>query len=313
MARLLIVDDVHEALFPLISPVVQIDYQPDITPEQVHAIIGQYEGLLLRSKLSINASLIGRAERLRFIARAGAGFDHLDDSAMKERHIALLTAPEGNRDAVGEQAIGMLLALMNNLARADRQVRQKQWLREENRGYEIQHKTVGIIGYGNMGRAFASRIGSFGCRVLAYDRYKTNYGDQHAQEVPMETIFQEADILSLHIPLNDANRYLADEQFFDQFRKPIWLVNTARGEVAPLRALRYALEKGLLRGAALDVLENEKLHTLTPEQQAHFEALAQMDNVLFSPHVAGWTYESYEKISLVLGEKIVAFLSQHKP
>ncbi len=309
MHNCLIIDESHDSIVPLLSEIgVEAHYRPDITEEEVHQIIHEYEGMIVRSKMYLGADLFAKANRLRYIARAGAGIDQIDEDAAANHKIALFNAPEGNRDAVGEQAVGMILCLLNKIHTADREVRQKIWRREENRGYELGEMTVGIVGYGNMGKAFAKRLSGFGCTVLAYDKFKKNYGDTFAKEVPLETLFAETDVLSFHIPLNQENQYLANTAFFQQFHKNIYLINTARGKVVPLRAVVEGLQSGKLRGAALDVLENEKLETMSAEQATYFEFLTQSAQVLFTPHVAGWTFESYRKINEAMVAKIAAFL-----
>ena len=209
---------------------------------------------------------------VKFIGRAGAGLDNLDLPYLSSKKIHVIHASEGNRDAVGEHAIGLLLALIRNIVKADQEVKKMVWAREANRGGEIMGKTVGIIGYGNTGRAFARRLSGFGCNVLAYDKYKSNFSDGFCKEVDMETIFNEAEILSLHIPLTDETRMLVDLDYLKKFKTPIILINTARGEIVSLTALSKALIEGSLRGAALDVLENEKLDRLTPSQKEAFNS-----------------------------------------
>ncbi|CAA9267942.1 MAG: D-3-phosphoglycerate dehydrogenase [uncultured Cytophagales bacterium] len=306
--RILVIDLMHESLLPLLAEKgLSADYRPGIKREEVYDAVGDYEGLVVRSKITVDEALLQRAPRLRFIARAGAGMDQIDVEACRKRNIALFNAPEGNRVAVAEHALGMLLCLFNKLHLADRQVRGGTWDREGNRGVELMGKTVGIIGYGNTGREFARRVQAFGCPVLAYDKYLRGYGDAFAQESTPEAIFEQADVLSLHVPLTPETLGWVDEAFLGRFRKDIYLVNTARGEIVPLPGLVTALGSGKVRGACLDVLENEKLATLNPAQKAAFEALAASDRVLLTPHVAGWTHESYRKINLVLVEKIARF------
>ncbi len=282
------------------------DYKPDISKAEVLETIGNYDGIIVRSKMTLNEAFLQQATRLKFIARAGAGLDQIDVDAVLKRGIQLINAPEGNRDAVAEHAMGMLLALMNHLPQANRQVRNRTWDREANRGTELKGKTVGIIGYGNTGHEFAKRIKAFGCNVLAYDKHKTGFSDAYAQESTLENIFAEAHVLSLHIPLTSETNRWFNEATFDLFRHSIFFINTSRGEVAPLTGIEAAIKKGKILGACLDVLENEKLDTLTPEQQSAFSYLAQSDRVLFSPHVAGWTHESYVKINQTLADKLSA-------
>lgn len=299
----------HESLAPLLAQHhLAYDYRPEIRPEEVEKIIPHYDGLILRSKMKLTLAFVEKATRLKFIARAGAGVDEIDEKALARLNIQLINAPEGNRDAVGEHTVGMMLCVLNHMHIADREVRQKLWLREKNRGYELGNLVVAIIGYGNMGKAVARRLQGFGCKVIAYDKHKTNYGDQYAQAVSEEEVFQTANVVSFHIPLNRENRYLADIDYFKKFKHPIWLFNLARGEVVPLSAIRWGLETGKILGAGLDVLENEKLNTMTPSQLDDFNYLANSEKVLFTPHVGGWTYESYRRINIVLVEKIVSFL-----
>jgi len=306
--KILVIDLMHESLLPLLAAKgLSADYRPGIRREEVYDAVGDYEGLVVRSKITVDEALLQRAPRLRFIARAGAGMDQVDVEACQKRNIALFNAPEGNRVAVAEHALGMLLCLFNKLHLADRQVRGGTWDREGNRGVELMGKTVGIIGYGNTGREFARRVKAFGCPVLAYDKYRQGFGDAFAEESTLEAIIEQADVLSLHVPLTPETLGWVDETFLGRFRKDIYLVNTARGEIVPLPGLVAALENGKVRGACLDVLENEKLAALNPAQKAAFEALAASDRVLLTPHVAGWTHESYRKINLVLVEKIARF------
>lgn len=280
-------------------------YMPQITRAEILDILPAYHVLVIRSKTPVDAELLDRATALQVLARAGSGTDQIDTAALQARNITLINAPEGNCDAVGEHALGMLLALMNKLLQADAQVRRKIWLREANRGYELSGKTVGIIGYGHTGQAFARKISGFGCRVLAYDKYKNGFSDAYALEADLEQIRQEAEVLSLHVPLTDETRGWVNADFFNRFKHNLWFINTARGEIAPFSGVRAALQSGKLRGACLDVLEQEKLDRLTEKQAADFEWLAAQPNVIFSPHVAGWTHESYVRINRVLVEKLV--------
>lgn len=303
----LIIDKMHESIIPMLEHIgLHPHYHPDIRREEVLHIIGDYTGLIVRSKTAIDRELIDRAVHLRFVARAGAGLDQLDEKVLADRNITIINAPEGNRDALAEHATGMLLALMNKMHTADQHIRKGIWDREGNRGVELMGKTVGLIGYGYMGQAFARRLSGFGVRVLAYDKYKEKYGDAYAQEADMEALYESADILSLHVPLSSETRFLIDDNFLRHFRKNIFLLNTARGKVIKLKTLSEAIESGKIRGAALDVLENEKLNNLSEEQKLYFNRLAYSESVIFTPHVGGWTFESYEKINRVLADKIKA-------
>ncbi len=298
---ILIADEMHPSLFPMLTDAgFSYDYQPDSTRADLLTGMAPYQGLIIRSKTTVDAELLDSAPNLTFIGRAGAGLDLIDLTETEKRGIRVFHAGEGNRDAVAEQAVGMLLVLLTNILKADREVRQGIWDREGNRGYELGTMTVGLIGYGNNGQATARRLSGFGCRVLAYDKYRTNYGDAFADEATMDRIMADADVLSLHVPLTDLTRLLVDEAFVAQMHKPFYLLNVSRGEVVSLPAVVRGLESGKVRGAGLDVLENEKLARLTPDQQPIFDYLRQSDRTVLTPHVAGWTHESYVRINEVL-------------
>jgi D-3-phosphoglycerate dehydrogenase len=298
---ILIADEMHPSLFSMLEQAgFDFRYEPKITRSALIEQIGNYDGLLIRSKTPVDAEVLESAHRLRFIGRAGAGLDLIDLEITKRRNIQVFHAGEGNRDAVAEHTVGMLLGLLANIGKGDREVRRGVWDREGNRGYELSSLTVGIVGFGNNGRATARRLSGFGCRVLCYDKYLTNYGGAYAQEAEFEQIMEEADVLSLHVPLTAETRMMINDQFIERFEKPFYLINISRGEVVSLSALMRGLESGKVRGACLDVLENEKLSKLTPDQQAAFDYLRNSDNVLLTPHVAGWTHESYVRINEVL-------------
>lgn len=307
--KCLIIDDMHASINPLLIGIgIEPDYRPAINKEELLSIIGNYEGIIVRSKIYFDIDVIEKATRLKFIGRAGAGLDNLDVETLTKKGIKLLNAPEGNRDAVAEQVIGMLLSLMNNVLRADKEVRASIWDREGNRGYELMGKTVGILGYGYMGKATAKRLKSFGCEVIAYDKYKSNYGDENAKECTLEVLQKNCDILSVHIPLTKETKFLINDTFLESFEKPIWLINSARGEIMKISEIAKGIQSGKIRGAALDVLENEKIKSLTTEQQEAFDYLKKSDKVILTPHIAGWTFESYQKINETLVEKIKQIL-----
>jgi D-3-phosphoglycerate dehydrogenase len=271
--------------------------------------LSAYQGLVIRSRLKIDRELIDAAPDLQFIARSGVGVEHIDLAYAASRGITVFTSPEGSRDAVGEHTLGLLLMLMNNLARADRQVRQGQWIRGGNRGYEIKGKTVGILGYGNMGTAFAQRLQGFDCEVIAYDKFKENYGDENAQAVSLAELQARADILSIHIPYTPENHHFINGAFLDAFAHPVWVVNTARGLVLDTAALVERLANGQVRGAALDVIEYEDqsfVHLDPKAQPAPFQQLLEMPQVVLNPHIAGWSYEAEEGHARTLARKILA-------
>lgn len=312
MIRVLSLDSNHHSLLETLREKgYHCDEDEHSTKEEIMAKLADYDVLIIRSRFKLDKTFLDAGTNLKCIARAGAGMENIDVEYAESKGIRCVHAPEGNRDAVGEQAIGMLLALMNNLCRADREVRSGIWKREENRGYELQGKTVGIIGYGNMGSAFAQRLRGFDVRVLAYDKYKSGFGNEFVAESTLEEIFANADVLSLHIPLTEETRYLVDDSFLAQFKKPIWLINTARGKVLDTAALVRAIEKAHVRGACLDVLEYEsvsfeKLDAASlPEP---FQYLIRSEKVILSPHIAGWTFESHRKIAEALARKIIAVL-----
>lgn len=301
--KILIVDDLHSAFKESAEALgYEVHDEPLITRAETLKTISGYEGIAVRTKFLIDRELIDAAPKLKFVARAGAGLDNIDEAYASQKKIQLLNAPEGNSDAVGEQALGMLLSLMNNFRKGDQEIRNGIWDREGNRGYELKGKTVGIIGYGHMGRSFAKRLAGFDVDTIAYDKYKTGFSDQYAREVSMEEIVKHSDVLSLHIPLTSETRQMVNEEYFFHFRKPIFFINTARGEIASVQAILNAIKNGKILGAGLDVLQTEKFPALT--EQDWYEELKKSDSVLLTPHVGGWTFDSYRKISEVLAEKL---------
>lgn len=304
--KVLIVDQMHESIFGLLGKYgFEVTYAPRITREEIIDQISSYEGIIIRSKTPLDRALLERATRLQFIGRAGAGLEQLDLEYLKERGVALFHAAKGNRDAVAEHVIGGLLALFNHLNQADTQVKKGIWDREGNRGVELKGKTVGILGFGNMGKAFSKRLKGFGVNILAYDKYKKDFVKKGVQEVTWETLKKEVDVLSIHVPLTAETRDFFTLEELKSFAKPFWLINTARGEVIRMETLNQALDLGILKGLVLDVLENEKFECFSPDQKFQFELLTKRENVLFTPHVAGWTVESYQKINEVLVKQIL--------
>ncbi|MGF1923627.1 MAG: 2-hydroxyacid dehydrogenase [Bacteroidia bacterium] len=302
--RILIVDDLHPAFAEKARELgFEVDDRPLITREETLSIISAYTGIAVRTKFRIDKEILEAATNLKFVARAGAGLDNIDELAAKEGGIQLMNAPEGNCDAVGEHAIGLLLALMNNFRLADEQVRNGIWNREANRGYELRDKVVGIIGYGFMGQSFARKLSGFGVKIIAYDKYKTGFSDDYVREVSMEEIVKHCDVLSLHIPLTKETKQMVNEEYFFHFKKPIFFINTARGEIVHTAGLLSQLNKGKILGAGLDVLEAEKFPSLGV--QPWFEELSHHDRVILTPHVAGWTFDSYRRISEVLAQKLM--------
>ncbi|WP_179333755.1 2-hydroxyacid dehydrogenase [Winogradskyella costae] len=274
---------------------------------EIEAKISDYDGMVIRSRFSIDKSFLDAAKNLKFIGRVGAGLENIDCDYAKEKGIHLISAPEGNRNAVGEHALGMLLSLFNKLNKADKEVRQGKWLREDNRGLELDGKTVGLIGYGNMGKAFAKKLKGFDVDVLCYD-IKTDVGDANAKQVILEELKAKSDVLSLHIPQTDLTLDMINSDFINGFKKSFWLINTARGKSVVTEDLIKSLKSGKILGAGLDVLEYEKssfenLFTSNDMPEA-FQYLIASENVLLSPHVAGWTIESNIKLSQTIVDKI---------
>jgi D-3-phosphoglycerate dehydrogenase len=303
--NILIVDDIHPVFMEIAEAKgYQCDYKPTIKPDEALQILGDYTGLVIRSKFRLNRQYLDTAKNLRFICRAGAGMDNIDEAYAAEKGITLINAPEGNMDAVGEHAVGLLLSLMNNFNTADEQIRDGSWQREANRGYELKGRTVGIIGYGFMGKSFAKKLSGFEVNVIAYDKYKTGFSDRYAREVSMEEIVKHSDVLSLHIPLTAETDGLVSEEYLFHFKKPIFFINTSRGKTARVRAILDAIKQGKILGAGLDVLEVERFPSLA--EQEWFNELKQSGKVILTPHVAGWTFESYRKISEVMGSKLGA-------
>jgi len=303
--KIIIADEMHPSIMPHLRQAgFEVDYMPKISREELMKVILQYEGIIIRSKTTLDKELIDLAPKLRFIARAGAGTDKIDETYCAEKGLIILNAPEGNRDALGEHAIGMLLTLLNKIHTANNEIRRLVWNREGNRGVEIKGKVIGIIGYGNMGTAFAQRLSGFECTVMAYDKYKKNFGDQFAVESDLAGIFRDADIVSFHVPLTRETSGFYNYKFFNNFTKNIYVINTARGQIMPLSDLIRLLDDGKVLGAALDVLENEKLKLLEDAQKENFTNLTKRDNIVFTPHIGGWSFESYERINDTLVKKI---------
>ena len=274
---------------------------------EVTAKIHLYDGLIIRSRFSIDASFLEKAKNLKFIGRVGAGLENIDCSYAKNNGITLIAAPEGNRNAVGEHCLGMLLSLFNKLNKANSEIKKGQWLREENRGVELNGKTIGLIGYGNMGKSFAKKLRGFDVEVLCYD-LKPNVSDDCCKQVSLKELQQKVDVLSLHTPQTELTRNMVNTNFIESFKKNFWLLNTARGNSVVTKDLVIALKSKKILGAGLDVLEYEKtsfedLFTNDKIPKA-FQYLINSNKVLLSPHVAGWTIESKEKLAQTIVDKI---------
>lgn len=303
--RILVIDFVHDSLISgLLECGHEVVYLPELTRSGLLEQAAEMEGLVVRTKTEIDAQVLSHAVKLKFIGRAGAGLDNIDTEWCNNQGIICFNAGEANADAVGEQALGMLLALFANIVKSDREVRSRIWDRIGNTGRELKGNTVGIIGYGNTGRAFARKLSGMGVKVIAYDKYLDQYSDAYAMQASMEQLFDESDVLSFHVPLTGETKNLGNKEFFDRFRKSICLLNLSRGGVVNMTDLMKAMERQKIWAAGLDVLENEKLETLSAEEAERFEFLAASSNTVLTPHTGGWTVESYQRISEVLLKKI---------
>jgi D-3-phosphoglycerate dehydrogenase / 2-oxoglutarate reductase len=309
MPKMLITDPVHPLLIARFTEAGYVcDYQPETTDAAVRAIIHDYVGLIVNSKIKVDRAMLDAAVKLKFVGRLGAGMEIIDRAYAAEKGVAVHGSPEGNCNAVAEHALGMLLACANNMLRADRQVRDLNWQREQNRGFELMGKTIAIIGFGHTGSAFAKKLQGLGMTVLAYDKYLPK---GYANEMPWvvettyDAIFETADIVSLHLPLTDETHHLADENWFSSFKKNITLINTSRGNVVETSSLIKNLQSGKIQNACLDVFENEKPQTFSEQEINIFKQLYSLDNVLVTPHIAGWTHEAKARMAEVLCKKIL--------
>lgn len=278
--------------------------------EEVERKIDQYEGVIIRSRFTLDKRFFDAATQLKFIGRLGAGLENIDTDYAQEKGVTLFSAPEGNRNAVGEHTLGMLLSLFNKLNQANASVKRGEWLREEHRGLEIEGKTIGIIGYGNMGKSFAKKLRGFDCTVLCYD-LKAEVGNEDAQQVGLSEFLERVEVVSLHTPLNETSRNMIDAKFIESVKNKFWFLSTARGNCTVTADLVAGLKSGKVLGAGLDVLEYEKksfenLFASQTEMPPAFQYLIQAENVLLTPHVAGWSVESYRKLAQTIVDKIKA-------
>lgn len=286
----------------------EVDYQQQISNDKLADTIHIYKGMVVNTSMRLDAEMLGRAKQLKYILRPGSGLDNIDLGFAASEGIRVFSSAEANSDAVGEHAIGLLISLLRHIPKADNEVKHKKWIRHANTGLEIKGKTIGIIGFGNTGSGFARKLQGFEAELLVYDKYRKDFGIPYIREVSLEEIQEKADMLSLHVPLTDETHHLVNAGFIGNFKKSFYLVNTSRGGVVNLESVCGALASGKLRGVALDVLENEKLASYNKEEERVFEELASYDNVILTPHIAGWSREARANIFWLVLEKFKSYL-----
>ena len=284
----------------LIQRGFDVDVREEISYDELFDQIHLYQGLVVTTRIKVDQQLLDAASELKWIGRLGSGMEIIDVDYAVHKNIFCVSSPEGNKDAVAEQCLGVLLSMMHNVFKAGLQVRVGKWLREENRGIELGGKTVGIIGYGNTGSAFAALLAPFGVNVLAHDKYKTGFAKNHVQEVSLEELLNKVDVVSFHLPLNEETHYFANSTFFQSLQKPVFLLNASRGKIVNTQALIQAMDQGKVIAAGLDVIENENINSYTEEELKHFLNLANRENVWITPHIGGYSKEALEKMAKVL-------------
>ena len=276
------------------------EYYPGRSRAEILTKLPEVDILVMNSRIKLDKEAIDLAKKLKLVVRAGVGMDHIDVPYLKENGIRVENTKGGNADAVGEHTVGMLLNMRHHLHRANLEVKQFGWNREKNRGWEIGGKTIGLIGYGHTGKSVAKKLSGFGCRVLAYDKYLKDYTDSYATQAEMDDLYQQAEVISMHVPLTAETRSMANNAFFSNFKKPIFFLNLARGPIVNIADLIQSMEEGRVLATSLDVLPNEKMDQLTNEERSLYEKLFSMENVFVSPHIGGWTHESLENINQMI-------------